>query len=84
VFANNTVFRYRLRAENGVGYGNYSDFISITAPRTPLQVAVPTNSTVTYNSIVLNWVLLTATTDIGRTPMTGYVIMYNDNSGSGW
>ncbi len=35
-FVNNTVFRYRMKAKNGAGFGDYSDVTSITSDRSPL------------------------------------------------
>ena len=43
----------------------------------------PSNGTVTYNSIVINWVPLTAYEDTGRDTIVNYQLYYNDNSGSG-
>lgn len=83
-FANNTVFRYRLKAMNGVGYGPYSDELSVTSDRTPLQMAVPTHGTVTPSSIIVNWVLLTLYDDIGRDPITNYKVQYRAAVTDSW
>lgn len=48
-----------MKAMNGVGYGPYSDVVSIVSDRTPLQMLPPTSGTVTCKSIELNWLSVT-------------------------
>lgn len=86
-FPNNTVLRYRTRAKNGVGFGNYSDPLVITTDRAPLIMATPTNGTVKPKSIKVYWTFLTGldsnnNDNNGRSPLTNYKL--ECNTGSGW
>lgn len=81
-FSNNTDLRFRLRAKNGVGFGNYSDPITVKTDRTPLIMESPEHGTVLPDSIILNWAALTGYENIGRDPLVNYKLEYN--SGSVW
>ena len=63
---------YRVRAENGVGYGVYSDNLMVLTDSVPLNMDTPTCVSVTDTAIVLSWTSITADSDTGRDPINFY------------
>lgn len=83
-FANNTYFRYRMAARNGIGMGTYSDPITILSDRTPLEMASPTNGSITPLTIQIYWTALTGYENTGRDPLTNYKVEYLRDEATGW
>ena len=77
-FANNTYLRYRLASINGVGMSAYSTTTILTA-RSPLPPSAPTIVFTTYNSIKIQWALITDYDQSGRDTITNYKVQYNSN-----
>lgn len=71
---NNTVFRYRTFAKNGVGYGNYSDVSLVTTDNTPTRMNAPDFTQVNYNAISLTWEPISSAADTGGEPVTYYYV----------
>lgn len=83
-FANNTYFRYRMAARNGIGMGSYSDPITIISDRTPLQMASPTNGSISPLTIQIYWSDLVRYQETGRDPLTNYKVEYLSDETTGW
>lgn len=75
-FPNNTVFKYRTYAMNGVGFGAYSTELSVTTDNTPVRLNTPTTTSVDYNSIGLTWTAISADADTGGDAIIYYYVDY--------
>lgn len=84
-FVDNTWYRVRIAAQNGVGLGDYSDEMLIQTDDVPNRLGrmlVPTEDPSTNaNLIKINWIDLTDILDTGRDPVSYYRIYWDQGAG---
>jgi Fibronectin type III domain len=71
-FSSGAYYQYRVRAANTHGWGPYSDSLELQADSVPVQMAVPTSTTVEPFKIKVSWTTLTTDAEIGRDAITYY------------
>jgi hypothetical protein len=63
---------YRVSAKNGAGYGSPCTPVAVLCDEVPIYMYAPTNSSVAYNQIKMDWTIFTDSTYIGRDPVIYY------------
>jgi hypothetical protein len=74
IFQANVNFKYRLIAKNTLGYGLYSDALTITTDNIPQFMNIPTATLVSPKQVDLKWTVITADADTGRDPVIYYKV----------
>jgi hypothetical protein len=72
IFPSGQTNHYRISAKNGVGYGAPCTPVAVLCDEVPTYMNAPTNSSVTYNSIKMDWVAITDSTQRGRDSIVYY------------
>lgn len=71
-------YTFRIKARNSIGDSIYSEEVSLMAATLPGAPGQPTRLTSTETTITIQW---TVPTDNGGTPITDYLVMWDEGSG---
>ncbi len=78
-FTRNTAFKYRVAASNPVGFGAYSDELSLSTDNVPSEVKNLALVSTLPKQIKIKWDALLLESDTGRDTVIYYKLEYHDN-----
>jgi len=75
-FASGCAIKFRVQARNGVGYGIYSEVLTIYADSIPLRMNPPIEVEVKYNEISMRWDPISDWADTGGDDIIYYKVEF--------
>jgi hypothetical protein len=81
IFPSGSEQYFRLRAENGVGFGAFSTEFTIVADSVPTFAYMPTNTSVSPTTMTFVWQEITSLTHTGGDPVVYYEMEYDSGDG---
>jgi hypothetical protein len=75
-FPSGMTIQFRAYAKNGVGFGLYSDILTINADTVPLRMNAPVEVSVEYNSIQFKWSSISDWSDTGGDDIIYYKVEF--------
>jgi hypothetical protein len=76
IFPANSEQKYRVRSQNIIGFGPFSEVLTVIADGPPTKSNTPTATSIEPKKVVLKWNPVTKDSDCGRDPIRYYRLDY--------